>query len=152
MHPSCSWQIRTNFETPILPCGHIWRRVAGISCSEPPSPLRLVVLDHELYISGIGVFIEIFSYDCAMIFFKKARAYDLSRAMSLKPLALAVTAASQRELFHVPAAPAALRPAFLAPAQPGQVSFLCAFFFRGAIRTARFKDRPQYQAAIDEIP
>ena len=118
----------------------------------PPAPLRMGVLEHELYISGIGVFIEIFSYDCAMIFFKKARAYDLSRAMSLKPLALAVTAASQRELFHVPAAPAALRPAFLAPAQPGQVSFLCAFFFRGAIRTARFKDRPQYRVAIDEIP
>ena len=87
-----------------------------------------------------------------MIYFKKARACDISRAMSLKPLALAVTAASQRELFHVPAAPAGLRPAFLAPAQPGQVSFLCAFFFREAIRTARFKDRPQYQAAIDEIP
>ena len=126
-------------------------RVSLAQTPRPP-PLRLGVLEHELYISGIGVFIEIFSYDCAMIFFKKARAYDLSRAMSLKPLALAVTAASQRELFHVPAG-AALRPAFLAPAQPGQVSFLCAFFFRGAIRTARFKDRPQlYQVAIDEIP
>ena len=62
--------------------------------------------------------------------------------MSLKPLALAVTAASQRELFHVPAAPAGLRPAFLAPAQPGQVSFLCAFFFRGAIRAVGFKNPP----------
>jgi hypothetical protein len=39
-----------------------------------------------------------------------------------KPLVLAVTAASQRELFHVPVRPAAAPQAFLAPPQPALVA------------------------------
>jgi len=56
-----------------------------------------------------------------------AQDHDLTCAMPLKPLALAVTAASQRELFHVPARLPARPHTFLAPAQPAMVSPVAAY-------------------------